>query len=142
MPESTEVNLGDLKQLIIEIKGDIKQIDNRLVNLEIGQVRMQEKFNVIDERFKGIETRLDDRFNLIDERFKGIETRLDDRFNVIDERFKGIETRLDDQKNALSKIPDLAEKVGELKNWRQIAVIIITGTIGTLLGWIVRSGKY
>ena len=135
MPESTEVNLGDLKQLIIEIKGDIKQIDNRLVNLELGQVRMQEKFNVIDERFKGVETRLDDRFKGIDERFKGIETRLDDRF-------KGIETRLDDQKNALSKIPDLAEKVGELKNWRQIAVIIITGTIGTLLGWIVRSGKY
>jgi predicted phage-related endonuclease len=114
---------------------------------------MQEKFNVIDERFKGVETRLDDRFKGIDERFKGIETRLDDRFKGIDERFKGIETRLDDrfkgietrlddQKNALSKIPDLAEKVGELKNWRQIAVIIITGTIGTLLGWIVRSGKY
>ena len=40
------------------------------------------------------------------------------------------------------KIPDLAEKVGELKNWRQIAVIIITGTASTVFGWLLRSGKF
>ena len=45
------------------------------------------------------------------------------------------------QQNAINKIPDLAEKVGELKNWRQIAIIIITSTASTVFGWFLRSGK-
>lgn len=53
-----------------------------------------------------------------------------------------MQVRMDEWSNSIQKIPDLAEKVGELKNWRQIAVIVITGTVGTILGWIVRSGKY
>jgi hypothetical protein len=52
-----------------------------------------------------------------------------------------IKARLDGQQKAIDKIPDLAEKVGELKNWRQIAVIIITGTASTVFGWILKSGR-
>jgi archaellum component FlaC len=52
-----------------------------------------------------------------------------------------IKSRLDGQQTAIDKIPDLAEKVGELKNWRQIAVIIITGTASTVFGWLLRSGR-
>lgn len=65
-----------------------------------------------------------------------------DRLNSIDTRLVAIETRMDEQKNSIGKIPDLAEKVGELKNWRQIAIIIITGTVGTIFGWFVKSGKF
>lgn len=52
-----------------------------------------------------------------------------------------IKSRLDGQQKAIDKIPDLAEKVGELKNWRQIAIIIITGTASTVFGWFLRSGR-
>ncbi|MEO0015037.1 MAG: hypothetical protein RLZZ535_3426 [Cyanobacteriota bacterium] len=69
-----------------------------------------------------------------------------------------IKARLDGQQKAIDKIPDLAEKVGELKNWRQIAderslggfpherlvqeaIIIITGTASTVFGWILKSGR-
>jgi chromosome segregation ATPase len=62
--------------------------------------------------------------------------------NSIDKRLIVVETRLDEQKAAVGKIPELAEKVGELKNWRQIAVIIITGTASTVFGWFLRSGRY
>ena len=65
-----------------------------------------------------------------------------DRLNSIDTRLVAIETRIDEQKSSIGKIPDLAEKVGELKNWRQIAIIIITGTVGTLFGWFVKSGRF
>ena len=40
-------------------------------------------------------------------------------------------------KSAIQKIPDLSEKFGELKNWRQIAFIIIAAVVG----WFARSGK-
>ena len=52
-----------------------------------------------------------------------------------------INARLDGQQKAVNKIPDLAEKVGELKNWRQIAIIIITGTASTILGWVLKGGR-
>jgi hypothetical protein len=47
------------------------------------------------------------------------------------------------------KIPDLSEKVGELKNWKQVGVVVITalissvlsGSIGGVIGWLIRSAK-
>ena len=44
-----------------------------------------------------------------------------------------IEARMDEWQTGIDKIPDLAEKVGELKNWRQIALIIISAILGDLL---------
>ncbi len=71
------------------------------------------------------------------------------RFTAIDNRLIVIETRLDEWRSSISKIPDLAEKVGELKNWRQIGLFFVTafissifsGTIGGVIGWLLRSGK-
>ena len=67
----------------------------------------------------------------------------------LDKRLAVIENRLEDWKPSMSKIADLAEKVGELKNWKQIGLVFITavvssifsGTIGGVIGWLIRSGK-
>lgn len=63
-----------------------------------------------------------------------LETELKGSFNTIN-------VRLDSQKSALDKIPDLAEKVGELKNWKQIAVIVFTAAV-TSIAWLLRDGKF
>lgn len=57
----------------------------------------------------------------------------------IDKRLAVAENSLTNQQKAIDKIPDLAEKVGELKNWRQIAIIIITGTASIVFGWSLKS---
>ncbi|MGK7945150.1 MAG: hypothetical protein AB4058_11840 [Microcystaceae cyanobacterium] len=48
-----------------------------------------------------------------------------------------MEARMEEWKRAIDTIPNLAEKVGELKNWRQIALIIITATFGGFIGWFI-----
>ncbi|MBW4619960.1 MAG: hypothetical protein KME17_11475 [Cyanosarcina radialis HA8281-LM2] len=71
------------------------------------------------------------------------------RLTAIENRLTIVETRLDEWRPAMAKIPDLAEKVGELKNWKQVGLIVVTavissifsGTIGGVLGWMIRSGK-
>ncbi|WP_009633589.1 hypothetical protein [Synechocystis sp. PCC 7509] len=76
-------------------------------------------------------------------------TAIDNKFTSIDNRLTVIETRLDEWRTSIAKIPDLAEKVGELKNWRQIGLFFVTafissifsGTIGGVIGWLLRSGK-
>jgi chromosome segregation ATPase len=68
---------------------------------------------------------------------------------VLSEKNLGIEKRLSNIETSVQKIPDLSEKVGELKNWKQIGVIMITalissiftGTIGGFIGYSIRSLK-
>lgn len=60
----------------------------------------------------------------------------------IETRLAIIENRLEDWKSSIQKIPDLAEKVGELKNWRQIAVILVTAIVGTMFGLFLRGKQF
>jgi hypothetical protein len=83
--------------------------------------------------------------DLINSRFDDVKQEL----NGIDKRLTVIENRLEDWKPTISKIPDLAEKVGELKNWKQIGLVFVTavissifsGTIGGVVDWSIGSGK-
>jgi archaellum component FlaC len=85
------------------------------------------------------------RFERVDSRFDDIKTEL----SGIDKRLTVIENRLEDWKPTMTKIPDLAEKVGELKNWKQVGLVFVTavissifgGTIGGVIGWLIRSSK-
>ncbi|WP_124975417.1 hypothetical protein [Aphanothece sacrum] len=60
-----------------------------------------------------------------------------------------IEGILQSQQPFMQKMPDLAEKIGELKNWKQIGLIFVTavissifsGTMGGVIGWLLRSAK-
>jgi predicted nucleic acid-binding Zn-ribbon protein len=50
-----------------------------------------------------------------------------------------IEATLQAQQQSVQKIPDLAEKVGELKNWRQIALTLGGALFGGAVTWLIRS---
>lgn len=83
--------------------------------------------------------------DLINKRFDSIET----RFESIEERMKEleigqakIETRLDEWKNSIAKIPDLAKKVGELKNWKQITIVTFSALFAGTMGWLLRGAKF
>ncbi len=60
---------------------------------------------------------------------------------VTNEKLLAIDRRLDTMQTSVNKIPELAEKLGELKNLRRIALIVIAGTFGSIFGWLLRSGK-
>jgi predicted nucleic acid-binding Zn-ribbon protein len=80
----------------------------------------------------------------VNTRMSALETRvavIETRLSAIETRLTVIETRLDTWKPSIDKIPDLAEKVGELKNWRQIAFVAITATTGALVGWFARGSS-
>ncbi len=53
-----------------------------------------------------------------------------------------MEGRMEEWKRSIDKIPDLAEKIGELKNWRQIAFVVITASVGEFMGWLIRANNF
>ena len=44
-----------------------------------------------------------------------------------------VEATLQTQQIYFQKVPDLVEKVGELKNWKQVGLIIITAMISSIM---------
>jgi seryl-tRNA synthetase len=94
---------------------------------------IQELKKLIGDRFD----QLDGKIEQVREDIKGLDRRLRD-IELNQAETKG---RMDEWKTSIQKIPDLAEKVGELKNWRQIAFFIIAATFSGFLGWIARGGK-
>lgn len=52
-----------------------------------------------------------------------------------------VEGSLQNQQQFLQKIPELAERVGEIKNWRQIASVTLTAFISSAVTWTIRGGN-
>ncbi|MDJ0719274.1 MAG: hypothetical protein QNJ54_34460 [Prochloraceae cyanobacterium] len=70
----------------------------------------------------------------LDKRFDNI----DENIQKVQERQARIEGKLEAWEPSIHKITDLAERVGELKNWRQIALIAFAG----ILGWFLRGRQF
>ncbi|MBR8827345.1 MAG: hypothetical protein DSM107014_05465 [Gomphosphaeria aponina SAG 52.96 = DSM 107014] len=99
---------------------------------------LQELKDLIQELKTEIKSELRDFKEEVNNKFNSVEKHLID----LEKSQARIDGRLEAQKSAIDKIPDLAEKVGELKNWRQIAIIFFTALITGTLGWFLRSGKF
>jgi hypothetical protein len=117
----TAVTENDLKRLEDLIINGQKAIENRLTAIESGQKNLE----------------------LGQAEIKGDIRTLDAKIDGLSDRVKVLE-------NAAGKTADLAEKVGELKNWKQIGVVVITafissilsGLTGGVIGWLIRSAKF
>jgi uncharacterized coiled-coil DUF342 family protein len=85
--------------------------------------------------------------NLINQKFEETNQNVNKKFeevnnNIVELKLeqRELKTRLDSFTPSINKISDLSEKVGELKNWRQIALIIITGVLTTFF-WLLRDSR-
>ena len=87
---------------------------------------------------KELKSLISDRFDQLDNKIE----KLTEKVDSIDKRLVAVETKVDSTEKRLgtveSKLPDISEKFGELKNWRQIAFIIIAAVVG----WFARSSKF
>lgn len=120
MTAATEKDLKRLEDLIIGIANGQKAIENRLTTMENGQKNLE----------------------LGQSEIKG-------DIRTLDAKIEGLSDRVKVKENAAGKTTDLAEKVGELKNWKQIGVVVITaalssilsGVTGGVIGWLIRAAK-
>jgi phage shock protein A len=126
---------------------ELLEIKNLIINL---QQSLGTKVDALETKVDALETKVDHLNTKID----ALETRvgtLDTKIDTVDKRLIIVETKVDSTNQRLStidtsiqKIPELTEKFGELKNWRQIALLVITaavGVIGTTIGWLLRDSK-
>jgi hypothetical protein len=92
---------------------------------------------VTDTDLKDIKTAIDNLTNS----FMGLREETRVCFARLEGKIDNIDTRLSLLESTATKLPDLAEKVGELKNWKQIAIVIFTGSVSGAIAWFVRGGQ-
>ncbi|MDJ0846729.1 hypothetical protein [Crocosphaera sp.] len=119
------VTENDLRRLEDLINNRFDRLEEGIKALERRQTALEEGQKALEEGQKSLE---------------GRQQALEKGQIEIKERLAVIATRQETWKPSIDKIPDLAEKVGELKNWRQIVIITITATISGFVGWVIRGG--
>jgi prephenate dehydratase len=82
-------------------------------------------------------------------RFTALETKVETKIENLQKEISDlrvnvskVEGILQNQQQFVQKIPELAERVGELKNWRQIVIIAVTALISGAVTWVVRGGSF
>ncbi|MGK7936510.1 MAG: hypothetical protein AB4206_12045, partial [Xenococcaceae cyanobacterium] len=100
-------------------------------NTEIQQLKefIKDGFNQIDRKvdskFNELDKKIDNKFNELDKKIDNVESRLKQEISEVRGDLKVIDARQKNVETSVQKIPEITEKFGELKNWRQIAFIII-----------------
>lgn len=103
----------------------------------------------LEDILKRIEDKIDSNHKETNEKFKEINHKLEtfqkevtQKIDKQSEEITTINATLQAQQPLIQKIPDLAEKVGELKNGRQIVVIVLTALISGSITWVIRGGTF
>ncbi len=135
-----------IDQRFEQVDRRFKQIDRKFEQIDRKFEQLEEKF---DQKFDQLEEKFDQKFEQLEEKFDQKFEHLEKRVNSQSEAIATIQGTLQAQQISMQAIPELTEKVGELKNWKQLGLVIITagissvftGTIGGVIGWLIRGGN-
>ena len=106
---------------------------------EIQQLKefIKDGFNNLDKKIDKVQAELKEDLNQVKFELKEDINQVEKRVIKIESNLEGMDKRLSNVESAIQKIPEISEKFGELRNWRQIAFIIIAAVVG----WFARSGR-
>ena len=82
------------------------------------------------------------RFDKLEQGQETISTSLievDKRLVAVETKIDGLDKRLTNVETSVQKIPELAEKVGEFKWWKQTILILSSGTVGAFIARLMNN---
>ena len=128
MTNSSDTDIRELKELIVS---QFKQLDDKIDEIKIGQVRLEEKLTGLEKRLDDTKTGLEKR---LDDTRTGLEKKLDDTKTGLEKQLDdgktGVEKRLDDINTRLTQ---LDSRVTGQTNWFIVLFgVLVTGLLGIL----------
>lgn len=89
----------------------------------------------IDNKFNELDKKVDNKFNELDKKIDRNQFKLQEQIIKLEGEIKTVDARQKNVETAIQKIPEITEKFGELKNWRQIAFVVIAAAVS----WFARG---
>lgn len=141
MTALTENDLKRLEDLIVGIANGQKAIETRLTTLEVGQAEIKRDIKALQEGQQALQ----DGQQTLQEGQQALaigQMEIKGEIKATNTRIDGVSDRIKLIETSVAKIPDLSEKVGEFKVWRQMVIIASTALVSGLVTWIVRGGNF
>jgi predicted nucleic acid-binding Zn-ribbon protein len=127
----TQVTDTDIKELTASINTLAKTIGDLTLEMRVGFAEIKGEINTVETK---LEAKIDQAETKLGAKIDQVEAKLEGKIDTANARLTNLETNT-------KNIMDLAEKLGELKNWKQIAVSILTAVVGGVIAWFVRGGS-
>ena len=118
----------------------VKENDNNVNLIEL-KALISDRFTQLDRKLDETKSELKRDILETKSELKQDLTKLEGDVKAVHVEIKGLEKRLSNVEASVTKIPEITEKFGELKNWRQTAFIIIAGVISSVLTWLAKSSR-
>jgi Skp family chaperone for outer membrane proteins len=142
MTQLTETENRELKDLLTGMREEMRvgfaNVDTKFANVTTQITRLDGRIDTLetklDSKIDNLETKIDAKIDKLEGKIDNLETKIDGRFDTINAKLQTIDI------NAKTTV-DLAEKLGELKNWKQIAILIFTASVSGAITWYVRGGS-
>ena len=148
MTNSSDTDIRELKELIVS---QFKQLDDKIDEIKIGQVRLEEKLTGLEKRLDDTKTELEKR---LDDTRTELKKQLDDTKTGLERQLDGTKTgsekRLDDGKTGVEKrlddintrLTQLDSRVTGQTNWFIVLFgVLVTGIMGILGKIALFSGN-
>jgi chromosome segregation ATPase len=118
--KGTEANTKAIADLTASVSGLREE-------MRVGFANAETRFTDLKGQINNVQTKLEGQIN-------NVETKLEGQIAVCNAKLTGLES-------TAQKLPDLADKVGELKNYKQVIIVIFTALVSGAIAWFLRSGK-
>ncbi|MDJ0730312.1 MAG: hypothetical protein QNJ33_10015 [Crocosphaera sp.] len=124
MSTVTDSDIKEIKDLIIVINDNIKTIDNRITSLDNRMTNLDNRVTNIDNKMTNLDNRM---------------TKLENEWQDFQKNQIEIKAKMSIIELSTQKIPDMAERVGELKNWKQIGLALFGTLVGGLITYLIKT---
>jgi len=129
--DNLEQKLGQkLEQELVKVNARIDNLEQKF------EQKLEQELGKVNVKINNLEQKLEQK---LEQGLEKISDNLDkNSAEIVDVKIAvaKVDASLSEWRPSIQKIPDLAEKIGESKNWRQFVIIAITA----IVTWLVKEG--